>query len=160
MYQDIAVEQLKFNMDGMIVLLVWALGNIVFGLILATRYNHSQAKRSFYLMNAAWNFVNLIIAVGGMMMLSRIVPANLQLKQLIYTFFNVEKLILFSIGLDIAFVAIGSFLMERGRHMKKVTFEGYGKALWLQGAFLFLLDMALFLLNTSFNQKYSMFILF
>lgn len=160
MYQDIATQQLRYNMNGMIILLVWAVANIIFGLILANKWKDSQQKKSFYLANAVWNVVNLVLALGSMVLLSNIVPTNLKLSELLYTFFNFEKLIALNLGLDIAFVAIGSFLVERGKHMKKMSFEGYGKALWIQGGFLFLLDICLYVLNWYFNQKYSVFILF
>lgn len=160
MFQEIAAEQLKINMDGMIVLLAWAIGNIVVGLLLANKNKRAPLRRAFFQANAAWNVVNLVLALGSIFMLSRIVPAHIQLKETIYTFFNFEKIVLLNVGLDIAYVAIGSFLYERGRHTKHAMYEGFGRALWLQGGFLFLLDICLYLINMYYNQKYAIFILF
>lgn len=160
MFHAIATEQLKLNMDGMMVLLVWAIGNIIVGLLLANHHKKSAVQRSFYMGNAVWNIVNALIAIVTMVMLSNTVPGYMQLKEIIYRFFTFEKLLLFNLGLDIAYVAIGSFLVERGKHIRKPSFEGYGRALWVQGGFLFLLDTVLYIVNNYYNQKYAIFILF
>lgn len=160
MFHDIAAKQLALNKNGMIFLLVWALGNIIVGLVLSRKHQHSVVKRSFYRANAAWNVVNLLIAGGTLIMINGIIPANLQLKQIIYQFFTFEKLLLLNMGLDIAYVAIGSYLVERSQNIKKPAFAGYGRSLWLQGGFLFLLDIVLYLINNSYNQRYAFFVLF
>lgn len=159
MFQEIAAEQLKLNMNGMFVLLIWAIGNIIVGLLLSNR-SKSAEKKAFYIGNAAWNVVNIILALGSIFLLSSINPEHEQLKELIYTFFNFEKIVVLNLGLDIAYIAIGSFLVERGKHTHKPAFVGYGQALWLQGGFLFLLDMIIYTINMYYNQKYAIFILF
>ena len=93
-------------------------------------------------------------------MLTAILPTEIDLKSTINTGFFFEKILLVNIGLDIAYVAIGSYLVEHGKRVKKVMYEGYGKALWLQGGFLFFLDIVLFLMNFYYNQQYGTFILF
>ena len=160
MFQEIAAEQLKLNMNGMFVLLIWAIGNIIVGLLLAAKHKKHSEKWGFYIANAAWNSVNLVLALGSLYMLSSINPEHEQLKEIIYTFFNFEKILVLNLGLDIAYIAIGSFLVERGKHTHKQSFVGYGQALWLQGGFLFLLDMILYMINTFYSQRYAVYILF
>jgi hypothetical protein len=160
MYSDILREQLQINMNGMILLLVWAILNIVVGVILSHFYKHKQFLQHFFQMNALWNIVNLLVAGAGIYILSQINPAEMELKAIIYTVFTFEKLLLLNAGLSIAYIAIGSYLVERGLHHKSTVLQGFGKSLWLQGGFLFILSILLYFLNTGYNQRYSIFILF
>lgn len=144
----------------MILLLVWAILNIVVGVILSHFYKHKQFLQHFFQMNALWNIVNLLVAGAGIYILSQINPAEMELKAIIYTVFTFEKLLLLNAGLSIAYIAIGSYLVERGLHHKSTVLQGFGKSLWLQGGFLFILSILLYFLNTGYNQRYSIFILF
>ena len=92
MYSDILREQLQINMNGMILLLVWAILNIVVGVILSHFYKHKQFLQHFFQMNALWNIVNLLVAGAGIYILSQINPAEMELKAIIYTVFTFEKL--------------------------------------------------------------------
>jgi hypothetical protein len=53
---------------------------------------------------------------------------------------QIEKVLLFNTALDLAYMAIGFFLIERGRRMEKERSIGFGKAILLQGIFLLLFD--------------------
>lgn len=160
MYSEILSEQLQMNSNAMYLLLTWAVINIVGGIILSIIYKRRSILKHFFQMNALWNFINLGIAIGALYYISSINPAEMDLKQILYSVFTFEKLLLFNAGLNIAYIAIGSYMVERGLHHKRHLLEGFGKALWLQGGFLFLLDLALYYMNTVFNQRYSIFILF
>lgn len=163
MFQDIAAQQLTMNTNGMYMLLVWAVLNMAIGAFVWLKY-HAAKKHTvqywFGLMCFLWNIVNLVLAVGGLVWLSMIKPDEMELRDIIYTMFQMEKLLLFNAGLDIAYIAIGSFLHERGQHTKNLMYQGFGKALWLQGGFLFFFDLVLFLLNTFTNHQYAFYILF
>ncbi len=160
MYEDIVSEQLLLNTNGMYLLIGWAVLNIITGFTLAAYYRKKTILKNFFLFNGLWNIVNLFIAASGLVFLNSIHPQDIDLKELLYTMFTVEKLILFNAGLDLAYIAIGSFMVERGVHHKSLQFVGFGKSLWLQGGFLFLFDIILYYLNTMYNQRYSIFILF
>lgn len=160
LYFEILAKQIGINMNGMIVLIAWAVINIILGVFLMLRYKKKDMLRYFFQMNALWNVVALLIGIGTMFMLSNIMPEDMDLTKVIFQGFMFEKILLVNAGLDIAYVAIGNYLVEHGLRVNKVAFEGYGKALWLQGAFLFLFDITLFLINFYYNQQYSTFILF
>jgi hypothetical protein len=160
MYYEIAADQIALNVYGAYVLLIWAVGNIIAGSILRLRHKKNAELRHFHEFNALWNVVNLGIALVSLFWLNRLEPVDMELKQVIYTMFCFEKLVLFNAALDIAYVAVGFFLRERGEHRKDHRLLGYGRSLWVQGGFLFLFDLALFALNAYFNQKYAFFILF
>lgn len=160
MFYEVFAEQIRLNMNGMTVLFVWAVLNIVVGLAAYFKFAHQKKLRYFFQMNMFWNIINLILAAGTLYYLSRIVSSELDLQTIIYNAFTFEKLLLLNIGLDIAYFAIGSYLIEHGKRLKKVRLEGYGQSLWLQGGFLFLFDLVLYLLNSVYTQKYAFYILF
>lgn len=160
LYFEILAKQIEININGMIVLLAWSVLNIIIGAVLMLRYKKKEPMRYFFQMNALWNIVTAIIAIGSLFMLSGILPDDMDLSRVIFQGFSFEKVLLVNVGLDIAYVAIGSYMVEHGLRVNKPILQGYGKALWLQGAFLFLFDITLYLINFYYNQQYATFILF
>lgn len=160
MYSEILAEQIQINQTGMYLLLGWSVVNIVAGTVATFYYKKNPVLKHFFQMNALWNIVNLVIAAIGLHQLSLLDPSTVKLQELLYKVFTFEKLLLFNAGLDIAYIAIGSFLVERGANHKSTLLKGFGKALWLQGGFLFLFDILYYFINTGINQRYSTFILF
>lgn len=57
-----------------------------------------------------------------------------------------EKTLLFNGGLDVGYMAAGFYLREKAKNSTKYhdMFKGYGSALILQGAFLFVFDLSLY----------------
>ncbi len=160
MYESIVSEQLLINTNAMYLLIAWAVINIISGFALSAYYKKQPVLKNLFLFNALWNIVNLGIAIGGFLFLSLLDPVEIQLKELLYTMFTVEKLVLFNAGLDLAYIAIGSYMFERGLHHKSARLQGFGRSMWIQGGFLFLFDIILYYINTMFNQRYNIFILF
>ena len=159
MFYEQFAEQLQINSTGVLILLVWALASIGIGAFFWIRLQKKEQK-AFFQMTFFWGIINLFIAGLSAWYLASLDPESLDLKTIIYTGFNLEKLLLFNAGLDIAYVAIGSFLAERGSHTKSPLLSGYGKALWIQGGFLLIYDIVFYIINTTYNQAYSFYILF
>ncbi len=133
--------RINYNESGMIILGSWAIGNMIWGGIGAS--NSSGQTKAFHQMNLYWNSVNLIIAGFGYWQASREIPGNdffetLDAQQ------KIEKILLFNAGLDLAYMAGGMYLKERGLRLNKDKFIGFGKSIILQGAFLLTFDAVMY----------------
>jgi hypothetical protein len=53
---------------------------------------------------------------------------------------QIEKVLLFNAALDLGYMAVGFFFIEKGLRLEKERWIGFGKSIVLQGAFLLLFD--------------------
>jgi len=139
--QDFNEIRISYNEKGMLILGGWAVGNIIWG-GLAAGQTSGQTK-AFHQMNMYWNSVNLVIAGFGYWQASRETAgsgfwATMDAQQ------NIEKILLFNAALDVAYVAGGLYLKERGLRINKDKFVGFGKSIILQGAFLLTFDAVMY----------------
>lgn len=132
---DQHVESMRF---GMKLLGGWALANIVTGSL--GRSQTSGTTRYFHEMNAGWNAVNLTIASVALMTLPDV--STWTLEQGVQEASRLDKILLFNAGLDLGYMALGYALIERGKRLDSSRLQGYGQSLILQGAFLFVFDLA------------------
>jgi hypothetical protein len=139
-------DRISLNSNGMLILGGWAVSNLVVGGIGMTQT--SGNVRYFHQMNAAWNTVNLAIAGFGYYGL-RNQSTSLTLSETITEFHNFEKILLFNAGLDVGYMAIGAYLWERGIRTDSARLRGYGQSMILQGGFLFVFDLVLYVLSRS-----------
>jgi hypothetical protein len=94
-------------------------------------------------MNAYWNLVNLGIAGFGYWQASQVsLMANFW--EVLVAQQQIEKILLANAALDFGYIALGLYLIERGRRMEKEKWIGFGKSILLQGAFLLLFDAILY----------------
>lgn len=119
----------------------WAVGNMIWGGIAAGQTT-GQTK-AFHQMNLYWNSVNLVIAGFGYWQATKENPgtdfwATMDAQQ------NMEKILLFNAALDVAYIAGGMYLKERGLRIDKDKFVGFGKSIILQGAFLLTFDAVMY----------------
>lgn len=131
----------SFRKTGMLVLGSWATANIVTGLVGRSQTTGSLSK--FYEMNALWNSVNLGLAV-----FSYISAQNMDASGSAFELYEsqqqLDKILLFNAGLDLAYMASGFWMLERSKNIEnKDQWEGYGRSIVLQGAFLFVFDLAM-----------------
>ena len=149
---ELETTRLAHQRRAMWVLGGWAVGNI--GLGLALRDSETTAGR-FHEMNAVWNVVNLGIAGASLLTLGEPEAtavagwgANLKF----------EKLLLFNAGLDVGYVLGGLYLTERARRPEADTarLRGYGRSVMLQGAFLFVFDLANYFLAHGRDNAYRL----
>jgi len=131
----------------MAVLGTWALLNLLVSGYLVNRSGVRTEAVYFHQMNLGWNFVNVALAVWGMLRAQPNHVANLTLPDSLGAQFTFEKILLFNAGLDVAYVCIGSWLRARAASAEKLPERlfGFGRSLWLQGGFLFVFDVSFYL---------------
>ena len=134
----------------MIILGSWALGNMVWGGIAAS--NTTGQTQAFHQMNLYWNSVNLLIAGLGYWQASKEVPSN-DLLETMTAQGKMEKILLFNAGLDLAYMAGGMYLKERGLRINKDKFVGFGKSIILQGAFLLTFDALMYTFHVTHAKE-------
>ncbi len=138
---------------GMIVLGSWAAANLAAGTTGAL-ISDDPRLAGFWEMNALWNTVNLGLAGGTLVAERRTDPSGA--TELTFPAYReashrLEKTLLFNAGLDIGYMTLGGWLWERGSRgdgmssagVSAERLTGWGQALVLQGAFLFVFDVVL-----------------
>ena len=132
--------RLDYNKQGMLILGTWAVVNLILGAVGSFRTRgQSQA---FHQMNGYWNVVNLGIAGYGFWQASQV--AVLNFWEVLLAQQEIEKILLANAALDFGYIALGLYLIERGRRTEKDKWLGFGKSIVLQGAFLLLFDVILY----------------
>ena len=146
---SIARSRISLTKNAMITLGSWALANIGTGFIVASET--SGEPRYFWLMNGYWNFINLALAVPGYLGAIRASTQHLGFADNLASQFAIEKLYVFNIGLDLAYIAGGFYLGSKGSSekntMKNEQLNGYGNSIALQGGFLLVMDAVMFILH-------------
>ena len=146
-------ERQHINKNGMLILGSWAAGNILLG-----AYGNYKAKgetKYFHQFNAMWNVVNLGIAAFGYYNSVNTDPATMSGIDILKDFSSLQNFLLLNAGLDVAYMATGLYLREKGKNSSNSErLRGYGKSLLLQGGFLLAFDVALYFIqenNASIN---------
>lgn len=137
--QSLNRQRNQANATGMWVLGSWAVGNLLVGAV--GRANTTGTTKYFHEMNMLWNTVNLSLAGFGLYSALH-ADANLSLTASLQAQHKMEKIFLLNGALDLAYMAGGLYLHERGKTPGKnsLRWKGYGKSILLQGAFLLLFD--------------------
>jgi hypothetical protein len=140
--------------SAMLSLGTWAIGNIALGSVLAAKAKNEENK-AFFQMNAGWNIVNLAIAGAGFYSAQKGIPDALTQWDIVEKHYSLQKTFLFNAGLDVGYMAGGAWLMERSKTTLKKPEQtrGFGKAIILQGGFLFVFDLAQFFIVKSDNPS-------
>lgn len=144
-------REVKHRRDGMMVLGSWAVLNLTSGLYL--RANRQGVDRSFHEMNALWNTVNLGIAGAGFLAAMRLEQPE-SAAGLMQLQHDLDKVLLFNAGLDLAYIAAGFWMIERSKTVGKQNdrWRGYGQSVILQGAALFAFDVLMVVLHPEANS--------
>lgn len=103
-------------------LLVWSVAWMA-GSIIALATSPRQFWRAFWLVCGLWCVVNCGIALGGLLSAPSALPA-------------LRRLLLVNAGLDVAYLAVGAFLMSR----RAPGLRGAGLAVVTQALFLLIFD--------------------
>ncbi|NJL14392.1 MAG: hypothetical protein HC913_16210 [Microscillaceae bacterium] len=137
-------KRLQISKAGMITLGSWALGNMLLGGIMRTRTE--GVTQRFHEMNIYWNAVNLGLAGFGLYAALR-GQSDLGVLATWQEQAATEKILLFNAGLDVGYILGGLYLTERSRRpeVRQATLKGFGRSLMLQGAFLLVFDVSLYL---------------
>ncbi len=152
---DVWQRQISNQKTGMYVLAGWSVANIaVGGLSIA---NAQGSTRYLHEMNIYWNVANLGIAGLGLLGIRKQQSKPATLANVIDYQHSIEKKLLFNSGLDLAYIASGAYLVERGKTQLTLTDQdrgkGYGQSVMIQGGFLLLFDVTNYLLHSSNNKK-------
>ncbi len=154
--KDIQLRQTNFNKISMISLNSWAIGNIAYGTIASTQT--SGEAKYFHQMNAGWNLVNIAIGVPGIIGAFK-KQGQMNFEQLYKTQRRMETIYLFNAGLDLAYMTGGLAMRLHGKNVtneSSARWKGYGSSLVFQGGYLFVHDLAAFILfktNTKLLDK-------
>lgn len=129
----------------------WAIANIAIGSI--GFYNTKGAARYFNQMNVFWNIVNLSIATAGFYGAKEAVHKQVNANQSLTEQRKTERILLTNAGLDLAYIGGGIYLNRRGISKSSDRLHGYGNAIILQGAFLFLFDGTMFAIQNQHEKS-------
>ncbi len=144
----------KTEKRAMAVLGTWSALNITSSLILAR--NSTGIEKQFHTMNGMWNIVNGGLALSGFLKGKKATISS-DAIQAIDKYQKLERTLIFNSGLDLAYIAAGFYLDERGKHETDVKrseqFRGFGKSLILQGSFLLAFD-AIFYSSLRYQSSY------
>ncbi|MCA2981277.1 MAG: hypothetical protein INH41_02695 [Myxococcaceae bacterium] len=145
-------RRLQTNRVAMLVLGTWAVANIGVGAV-GFGLERDERVRWLHLGNASWNVVNLALAIAGLAADWRKDPASFDAKQSLEASNTQEKILLVNAGLDVAYLAAGAFLWQRGEATADRSLLGFGQALLLQGGFLLLFDTMLAIVNGRLTHE-------
>lgn len=152
-FMQFNAQRERTSATSMLVLGGWAVGNLVAGGVgMATTPSGSEAFH-FHQMNAAWNVVNLGIAVPAYLGAKKRLrgPSTLDIPGTFDAQRKVEAVYLINTGLDLAYMGAGLWLWENGRGdpaaKRSEMFQGFGTSLLLQGGFLFVYDLANYIVH-------------
>ncbi|MCC5938350.1 MAG: hypothetical protein JJU34_13815 [Lunatimonas sp.] len=144
------LERIQYNKQGMLILGSWAVGNMLWGGFMAGRT--SGELQGFHQMNAYWNSVNLLIAGFGYYSAMKEVPSA-EFWETIQQQQSIEKILLVNAGLDVAYMATGLYMLERGKRKDDARIRGFGKSVILQGAFLMSFDVIKYFYHHAHAQE-------
>ncbi len=119
----------------------FALANIAVGAVAAGQT--SGETTYFHRMNVYWNLVNLGLAGAGLLGSRKRSADPESLADAVRQHENIKQLLMINAGLDVAYVAGGAYLRARAEsHPDNADqLRGYGKAIMVQGGFLFAFDL-------------------
>ena len=123
-------------------LAAWAVGNLVVSGYWLARTDRRLPNFFFHGMNVGWGAINAGLAAAGILGLERH-PVGLTLAAALRRQLFLENTFLFNAGLDVAYVAVGFWLLARAAVSaadKPERLLGYGAALRVQGGFLLAFD--------------------
>ena len=142
-------QQQRTTKAGMLVLGSWAVGNFASsGLSL----NALEGSRYyFHQMNILWNTVNITLAGIGYYQAARKDANSISLVKTVKNHHSLRRKLLFNAGLDVAYVVGGLYLLEKAKNESEQAerWQGYGRSVILQGAFLLTFDTVLYLIVRS-----------
>ena len=142
-------NSIHIQKTGMIVLGSWAGLNLLTGA--GGNFYFKNETKYFFQMNSAWNVINLGIAAIGFYGIPEM-TSTLTNAEMLTEMRNFDRILLINAGLDVLYIGVGSYLLRRGLKNNNRRFIGYGRSVILQGGFLFIFDLALYLRHSP-NTK-------
>jgi len=146
-------ERININKTGMAILTGWSLANIAGGGIGYFTAEEGEAKY-FHQMNGLWGIINA--AFGGAGLLQAMSDKkSYDFEKTVKQQNGIEKTFLFNSALDLVYVTAGFYLIENGKVEpdKKAKYTGWGNSIILQGGFLCLFDVMMFVHHNRHGNK-------
>ncbi|MBT2556323.1 hypothetical protein J7E24_00850 [Hymenobacter sp. ISL-91] len=139
---------------GMVLLGVWALLNLVVSGYYVARTDARTEAHHFHFMNVAWNVVNTLLAVWGVLQANPWGVAGLSRTESLAAQARFENLLLLNAALDVGYLLIGLWLHRRADSAERPErLRGYARSLWLQGGFLLLFDLTFYFVYHQFAAQ-------
>jgi hypothetical protein len=139
---------------GMGVLGAWALLNLLVSGYYVARTDRRHPTHHFHLMNVAWNVVNALIAVWGILQAHPQQVAGLTLAESLAAQARTEQILLVNAALDVGYVLLGLWLRQRAASAARPErLAGFGRSVMLQGAFLAVFDTGLYLVYHPYAAR-------
>jgi len=139
---SLANSRNQITKTAMVTLGSWAAANIVTGFIAAGQTEGET--RYFWKMNAYWNLINGGLAIMGYLGVRKAMAKKFGFSENETAQLSIEKLYAFNFGLDLAYIATGFYLREKGMNSTNTKsrdqLTGYGTSIIVQGGFLLLMD--------------------
>lgn len=139
---------------GMIALGTWAASNIAVNGALLIGDPQNDRDRHFFQMNLAWGLVNGVLAGAGLLSTRNRSGEVAALGKAVKQQSRVEKIFLINSGLDVAYIVGGFYMKEVGKNNENngALWTGFGDAVILQGGFLLIFDLTMYLLHKRNGQ--------
>ena len=149
-------KRLATDKTGMTILASWATANMA---VSAFDLNTTNKQVHYYhQMNIIWNGFNTAIAGLGYITAKKTILSS-NISAVLKHQNNTEKTFLFNAGLDVAYIASGAYLKERGKSkINPSKLIGYGNAVIVNGGFLFLFDMVMYAIHNKHGKQLNKFI--
>jgi hypothetical protein len=123
------------------------------GSAFATKTTNTE-MRYFHQMNVLWNGINLGFAALGYWGAGLEKIKNPTLSAVLKHQGGSEKTYMLNIGLDVAYVAGGLYMTERSKsRLNPAKLKGYGNDVMVQGSFLFLFDIANYMIHHHHGKQ-------
>lgn len=153
-HEDFYQRTTQINRSGMYFLGGWAAANMAVGGYGWWRYEGEQ--KYFHQMNLAWNLVNAGIVAYALFDMGRQDISSWSDEEMWQKHRRSENIYLINAGLDILYMAGGVWMLHAAssNHKHRELLKGYGQSVIMQGAFLFLFDLAKFGLQYRHRQNF------
>lgn len=152
---SLAQNRNQLTEKAMVTLGSWAAANIISGFVIAGQ-TYGDTKY-FWQMNAYWNFINGGLAIMGYIGARKAMAEKYGYAKNEAAQRSMEKLYAFNFGLDLAYMAGGLYLTEKGTNAdsqkSRDQFRGYGNSIIMQGGFLLLMDGIMYSLHHKNSVK-------
>lgn len=136
------LERNSLNRQGMTILASWSIASIA--LSSTQLRSQNSISQAYHQMNLGWNLVNLSIA-GFALYQSYHFNADLGLWESLQEQASIKRILAVNAALDVAYIAGGFYLREYARRADNYDrFEGFGRAVIVNGAFLFSFDLLMY----------------
>lgn len=143
----------RIQLGGMWTLGGWAVANIGTGV--AGWVATDGTMRHFHQMNAAWNTINLGLAVGGLVGAYRLDPRKGSRASVLADGRRSTRIFAINLALDMTYVASGAALHAMGESYDSELLLGFGYSVMLQGAFLAVFDAVMLGVEERNNRRFA-----